>query len=76
VGNRDKTRVIVTLAINLALVRYETSRARLSHVIKDRLMQKYPQRGDVIIHIEPPPHKTAREVGGRHGAPSPPAALA
>jgi cation diffusion facilitator family transporter len=28
---------------------------RLSHVVKDRLMQKYPQIADAIIHIEPPP---------------------
>jgi cation diffusion facilitator family transporter len=28
----------------------------LSHVVKDRLMTKYPQIADAIIHIEPPPH--------------------
>jgi cation diffusion facilitator family transporter len=28
---------------------------RLSHVVKDRLMKKYPQIADAIIHIEPPP---------------------
>ena len=28
---------------------------RLSHVVKDRLMSKYPQIADAIIHIEPPP---------------------
>lgn len=28
---------------------------RLSHVVKDRLMEKYPQIADAIIHIEPPP---------------------
>jgi cation diffusion facilitator family transporter len=28
---------------------------RLSHVVKDRLMAKYPQIADAIIHIEPPP---------------------
>ena len=27
----------------------------LSHVVKDRLMARYPQIGDAIIHIEPPP---------------------
>jgi cation diffusion facilitator family transporter len=31
---------------------------RLSHVVKDRLMNKYPQLADVIIHIEPPPTGT------------------
>jgi len=28
---------------------------RLSHVVKDRLMQQYPQIADAIIHIEPAP---------------------
>ena len=28
---------------------------RLSHVVKDRLMDRYPQIADAIIHIEPPP---------------------
>lgn len=28
---------------------------RLSHVVKDRLLAKYPQIADAIIHIEPPP---------------------
>ena len=28
---------------------------RLSHVVKDRLMQEYPHIADAIIHIEPPP---------------------
>jgi cation diffusion facilitator family transporter len=28
---------------------------RLSHVVKDRLMQRFPQIADAIIHIEPPP---------------------
>lgn len=28
---------------------------RLSHVVKDRLMARYPELADVIIHIEPPP---------------------
>jgi cation diffusion facilitator family transporter len=27
----------------------------LSHVVKDRLMERYPQIADAIIHIEPPP---------------------
>ena len=29
-----------------------------SHVVKDRLMTKFPQLADVVIHIEPPPLKT------------------
>jgi cation diffusion facilitator family transporter len=28
----------------------------LSHSVKDRLMARYPQIRDAIIHIEPPPH--------------------
>jgi cation diffusion facilitator family transporter len=28
---------------------------RLSHVVKDRLMSRFPQIKDAIIHIEPPP---------------------
>jgi cation diffusion facilitator family transporter len=30
---------------------------RLSHVVKDRLLAKYPQIKDAIIHIEPPPNQ-------------------
>jgi cation diffusion facilitator family transporter len=26
-----------------------------SHVVKDRLMARFPQLADVVIHIEPPP---------------------
>ena len=29
-----------------------------SHVVKDRLMAKFQQLVDVVIHIEPPPHST------------------
>jgi cation diffusion facilitator family transporter len=28
---------------------------RLSHVVKDRLMERFPQIADAIIHLEPPP---------------------
>jgi cation diffusion facilitator family transporter len=31
----------------------------LSHVVKDRLMVRYPQIADAIIHIEPPPPPAA-----------------
>jgi cation diffusion facilitator family transporter len=31
---------------------------RTSHVVKDRLMTKYPHIVDVVIHIEPPPDGT------------------
>jgi cation diffusion facilitator family transporter len=30
---------------------------RLSHVVKDRLMQRFPQIVDAILHIEPPPRE-------------------
>ncbi len=33
---------------------------RVSHVVKDRLMERYPQLADVIIHIEPPPEDIRR----------------
>lgn len=33
---------------------------RLSHVVKDLLLEKYPQIADAVIHIEPPPHEIAR----------------
>ncbi len=28
---------------------------QISHIVKDRLMSHYPQIGDAVIHIEPPP---------------------
>ena len=40
---------------------------RLSHVVKDRLMEAFPQIADAIIHIEPPPpdNATAAPPGPR-----------
>ncbi|MDH4064332.1 MAG: cation diffusion facilitator family transporter [Acidobacteriota bacterium] len=32
---------------------------RLSHVVKDRLMARFPQIKDAVIHIEPPPENRA-----------------
>jgi cation diffusion facilitator family transporter len=32
----------------------------LSHVVKDRLMARYPQIADAVIHIEPPPASSHR----------------
>ena len=32
----------------------------VSHVVKDRLMARYPQIRDAIIHIEPPPRADDR----------------
>jgi cation diffusion facilitator family transporter len=44
----------------------------LSHVVKDRLMTRYPQIADAVIHIEPPPLPSAVEQG--FGGPRPPRA--
>jgi cation diffusion facilitator family transporter len=35
----------------------------LSHVVKDRLMTRYPQIADAIIHIEPPPPPSEATAG-------------
>ena len=43
----------------------------LSHVVKDRLMARYPQIADAVIHIEPPPHGAVPETPG-FGEPGPP----
>jgi len=34
---------------------------RVSHVVKDRIMERYPQVKDVVIHLEPPPTDERRE---------------
>ena len=36
----------------------------LSHVVKDRLMARYPQIADAVIHIEPPPAQARRGRAG------------
>jgi divalent metal cation (Fe/Co/Zn/Cd) transporter len=36
-----------------------------SHEAKDRLMARFPQLADVVIHIEPPPIDTERLQEGR-----------
>ena len=36
---------------------------RLSHVVKDRLMARFPQIKDAIIHIEPPPEERLKYEG-------------
>jgi cation diffusion facilitator family transporter len=35
-----------------------------SHVVKDRLMARFPQLADVVIHIEPPPPGSAPQAAG------------
>src|SRR4029077_8275991 len=42
----------------------------LSHVVKDRLMARYPQIAAAVIHFEPPPSPSAIEQG--FGGPRPP----
>ena len=37
-----------------------TEAHELSHVVKDRLMARYPQIADAVIHIEPPPHEAGK----------------
>ena len=39
----------------------------LSHVVKDRLMARYPQIADAVIHIEPPPPRAAASGSGEPG---------
>jgi cation diffusion facilitator family transporter len=34
---------------------------RLSHVVKDRLLERFPHIADAVIHIEPPPEEIPRE---------------
>ena len=34
---------------------------RISHIVKDRLMERFPQIADAIIHIEPPPLSDASD---------------
>ncbi len=38
-----------------------TDAHNLSHVVKDRLMTRYPQIADAVIHIEPPPGQDGQE---------------
>ncbi|MGD9903168.1 MAG: cation diffusion facilitator family transporter [Vicinamibacterales bacterium] len=38
----------------------------LSHVVKDRVMQRFPQIKDAVIHIEPPPIDSAESAASAH----------
>jgi len=40
----------------------------LSHVVKDRLMGRYPQIADAVIHIEPPPPPDRGTIEGFDGS--------
>jgi divalent metal cation (Fe/Co/Zn/Cd) transporter len=37
---------------------------RLSHVVKDHLMESFPHIADAIIHIEPPPSDLSQRPPG------------
>jgi cation diffusion facilitator family transporter len=39
----------------------------LSHVVKDRLIARYPQITDAVIHIEPPPAADSQAAFGKPG---------
>ena len=47
-----------------------TEAHELSHVVKDRLMARYPQIADAVIHIEPPP-PIGRSTSRRRAADQP-----
>jgi cation diffusion facilitator family transporter len=48
-----------------------TEAHRLSHVVKDKLMSRYPQIADAVIHIEPPPPGTNARAGFGEPGPAP-----
>jgi cation diffusion facilitator family transporter len=52
-GSRDHTFLDLHVWVDGNTTLHEAH--RISHVVKDRLMQHYPQIADAIIHIEPPP---------------------
>jgi cation diffusion facilitator family transporter len=52
-GSLDHTFLDLHVWFDAQTTLYEAH--RLSHVVKDRLMEQFPQLADVIIHIEPPP---------------------
>ena len=44
----------------------------LSHIVKDRLMTRYPQIADAIIHIEPPPPQALTNAPAATASQGPP----
>jgi len=52
-GSRDF--VFLDLHIWMAADTQLDAAHKISHVVKDRLMTKFPQIGDAVIHLEPPP---------------------
>ena len=55
--------VFLDLHVWLPAVMPLTDAHDLSHVVKDRLMARYPQIADAVIHIEPPPPKASAGQG-------------
>ena len=53
-GSLDHTFLDLHVWFDAETTLYEAH--RLSHVVKDRLMEQFPQIADAIIHIEPPPN--------------------
>jgi cation diffusion facilitator family transporter len=58
-GSSDHVFVDLHLWMNPAMRLDEAH--RVSHVVKDRIMERYPQVKDVVIHLEPPPADGRRE---------------
>ncbi len=52
-GSRDF--VFLDLHIWMAAHTQLDAAHAISHIVKDRLMTKFPQIGDAVIHLEPPP---------------------
>ena len=49
-----------------------TDAHELSHIVKDRLMARYPQIADAILHIEPPPPRAHSDAARGLSEPAPP----
>ncbi len=64
-GSRDF--VFLDLHIWMAPTTALDAAHEISHVVKDRLMAHFPQIGDAIIHLEPPP----RDDDPRTASPEP-----
>ena len=54
-GSRDF--VFLDLHIWMAAETQLDAAHEISHVVKDRLMAQFPQIGDAVIHLEPPPRE-------------------
>ncbi|CAN5385508.1 cation diffusion facilitator family transporter [soil metagenome] len=59
-GSRDHTFLDLHVWFSGGTTLHEAH--RLSHVVKDRLMENFPHIADAIIHIEPPPQDLPRNT--------------